>query len=204
MTGRTNYTAPTNGDAPEGPEQMADIYAHFDALTDATKSTVGSLPATGFSGQEFLIDDSGRKVAWTDSAWRTIGGVVPDPVVVGNDDQIVITATSFAALPSAVHTTLTLPAACWVEMTAAAWLTAVTNDVRMGINVSGATTSAANAPQHGATGYASAGGGSGQTAHKVLKLNAGSNTIRIHAMRTSSGTQTVAYPVLTVTPLRWA
>ncbi len=208
MAGRTSYTAPTNGDAPEGPEQMEAIYAHFDALVDATKSTAGSLPGSGFSGQEFLILDSGRKVAWMGAAWGTVGGVLPDPVVVSSSAANTIVATSYAVLPTTVTTTLTLAAPCWVVIEAEAQLFAATNTVSMGVNVSGATTSAPASPQVGATGFVSAtvsaAAAAGQRAHKTLQLNAGANVITIHAMRAVSGTQTITGPVLTVTPLRWA
>lgn len=209
MTGRTDYTAPTNGLAPEGPEQMEDIYEHFDSLIDATVATAGGIPASGFPGQEFLILDSGRKVAWTGSAWATIGGDLPDPAVVHSAVSNTITSASYAALPTTVTMTLTLAAPCWVDIEAEAQLfAAASNTVSMGINLSGATTSAPASPQVGSAGFVSASAtsaaGAGQRAHKTLQLSAGANVITIHANRAGSGTVTVTGPVLTVTPLRWA
>ncbi len=58
MTGRTNYTAPNNGLAPLGPDQMTDIYEHFDPLVGETAPNAASLPTADlFVGRLVWVQD---------------------------------------------------------------------------------------------------------------------------------------------------
>lgn len=47
MAGKTGYTEVTNAMPPEGPDQINDVYEHFDALTGETVTTASNLPASG-------------------------------------------------------------------------------------------------------------------------------------------------------------
>ena len=118
-------------------------------------------------------------------------------------------AHEFAALRTTpISTAVTVGAPTWAEIVLEIWMFATANDVRAGINLSGATISAPAAPQLGAVGWVSAPSGSTaankQIARKLIVLNAGVTTVTAQAMRTSTGTQTVSHPVLSVTPIRAA
>lgn len=70
MTGRTGYTAPTNSNAPDGPAQIAAVYAHFDARVDATLATVAELPASGnWTGRTIYVTEDRSSWVW-DTIWR--------------------------------------------------------------------------------------------------------------------------------------
>lgn len=76
MAGRTNYTAPTLGDEPNGPEQMTDIYRHFDPLIDASVPATGQLPsADNWPWREQFVESALRNYRWTGSGWLPAGGV---------------------------------------------------------------------------------------------------------------------------------
>jgi hypothetical protein len=78
MTGRTNYTAPTNGLAPEGPAQIAAAYAHFDALIGESVAAVANLPASGnWNGRTIYVEATDSVYVWRGAAWRWVAGVRP-------------------------------------------------------------------------------------------------------------------------------
>jgi hypothetical protein len=78
MTGRTNYTAPTNGSPPEGPKQMTEIYQHFDGLVGESRPTVSALPsADNWPGRTILVEDSDLVYVWTGVEWTITGGLLP-------------------------------------------------------------------------------------------------------------------------------
>lgn len=204
--------APPVGSSPfDPPQHFKDVYDHFGDAGMYAAPTAFALPdvADVWPGALRMDEATGILYLCNGSGWKAIGGGLPDRIEVSNSNQIPITATTYADLPSTpVTTTFTLPAACWVEIKAEAWLVAVTNDIRMSINVTGATTVAPATPAHGSVGFVSAPVGSAaaskQIATRTVKLNAGENTVEIQAMRATSGTQTVSYPVLTVKFDRWA
>lgn len=72
MTGRTGYTAPTDGSGFDVAGDLTDAYEHFDALIGETVSTASSLPSSGtWAGRMIMTLDTGdiyvRNAA--DSAW---------------------------------------------------------------------------------------------------------------------------------------
>lgn len=142
----------------------------------------------------------------TPPGWYRVDTNMPEPVTAIATGSQTITATAFAGLPiSPVAVTLTLDAACWVDLDLGAWVVASASDVRVGIAVSGATVSVPSAPTWGAVAIASAAASTPIRPRKTLRLEAGVNTVAVQAYRSAAtGAQTVSYPVLTATPLRWA
>lgn len=144
---------------------------------------------------------------------KTPAGWYPDgtatlPAVLDQETgvQTIASTSAWSTLPYA-GITLVLPAPAWVEVTLDAWLavSGVSNDARADVVVSGATTVAAQSHGWGSVAW----GGQGTTrasAHKILKLNTGTNTIRVAGFRTvvNSGTFTISQGHLWVNPQRWA
>lgn len=133
--------------------------------------------------------------------------------VVGNSVQA-ITSTAWADLAGISAITLTLTRPAWVQIDVGAWMVAAAGDSRVSVQVSGATSLSESQTEvgggAGAWGqviYAAAAAGTRQqTLTRTVRLNAGTNTIKVRAYRTGgSNTQNFAnYSTMTVAPLRWA
>lgn len=68
-TGRTGYTPVVNSDPMQGPSQISDVYAWFDARIDLSVPSYSSLPTTGnWKGRRAITEDTGW--LW----WNTDGG----------------------------------------------------------------------------------------------------------------------------------
>lgn len=97
MAGLTGYTAPTNGDAPEGPEQMENIYEHFDPLVGETVTTASSLPASGnWVGRRIYVQDDQSTRVWTGAAWYDTNRV-PTNRQTDTTNAVVNTITQFGS-----------------------------------------------------------------------------------------------------------
>jgi len=73
MTGRTGYTGVTNDDPPYGPEQITDVYEHFDPLIGETAATASALPASGnWTGRTVYVQDTAAHYVWNGSAWKRL------------------------------------------------------------------------------------------------------------------------------------
>lgn len=60
MTGRTGYTAVSNGDAPDFGGDITNVYEHFDPLIGESVDTAASLPSSGnWVGRTVLVEDTG-------------------------------------------------------------------------------------------------------------------------------------------------
>lgn len=139
---------------------------------------------------------------------------LPDPQSVEGASMQDVTATAWADLPNANAITLELIDACWVQISHSAWLQSTVGDLRVSSRVTGATTLAENQLQVGGPNtawgqvlYQAANPGTNQgSGSRIVRLNPGTNTIRLRAYRsgTSGGTRRANYSTLQVTPLRWA
>lgn len=138
--------------------------------------------------------------------------VVPAPKSALFNGNVTVTATSWANLPSIPAVTLTLEKPCWVLITHGGRLLAGTGAIVFSSNVSGATTLGETQLEVGGTagGFGQVPYGDGSTSTRqssgtrVVRLNAGTNTIRARGYRVGSGTQQVNYPTIQVAPLYWA
>lgn len=104
---------------------------------------------------------------------------------------------------------LVLPAAAWVDLDWSMWIavTGASNDARGDLVVSGATTVNAASNGWGSVAYGnSASGTSKSSTRKIVRLNAGTNKVRVAGYRTvtNSGTFQFSYNNVQITPLRWA
>lgn len=73
MTGRTGYTGITGASPMNGPEQITDVYEHFDPLIDASIATIALLPAVGnWVGREYFVEEDGSIRRWNGTAWKII------------------------------------------------------------------------------------------------------------------------------------
>lgn len=137
----------------------------------------------------------------------------PEPLSVQGPTTQAVTATSWADLPGADAITLELPQACWVEIIHGAWMssTSTGGDVRGSSRVTGATTLSENQLEVGgpssAWGQVMYTGGMLGTRQcsgtRFVRLNAGTNTIRLRAYGSGTG-KGMNYSTLQVTPIRWA
>jgi hypothetical protein len=154
---------------------------------------------------------SSVQAALTDLRADAVKPVVPNPInIVGNPVQAV-TATGWADLPGIGAATLVLSSAAWVQITVGAWVVATGGSTRVSANVTGATTLGETQLEVGGvtTGwgqvlYADNTTGSRQaSATRIVRLNAGSNTIRVRAYQSGTGSNSSNYTTLTVAPLYW-
>jgi hypothetical protein len=137
------------------------------------------------------------------SQWMPDDWALPEPqITVGASTQS-ITATSWTAIPNLAAISISAPYACWVDAELRAWMNSAT-DLRMGISVTGATTSSESTPAWGAVAYPAASKYMSMDARKTIRLNAGTTTFTPRAYRSGTATDQVNYAVFTVTPLRWA
>lgn len=135
---------------------------------------------------------------------------LPVPITSAGAPSQAITATAWADMPNIAPITLTLPQACWVQIAHYGWIASSTGDTRASSTVSGATTLSELQTEVG--GPATVWGivmynttGSAQAmGTRVVRLNAGTNTIKMRAYKNGTGTHAVNYSALQVTPLRWA
>lgn len=155
---------------------------------------------------------SSTQAALTAIRSEAIKPTVPNPITARGAATQAITATAWADLPGISAVTLTIPAAMWVSIDVGAWVAATQGDTRISATVSGAT--ALNETQlevgdaGGAWGQVMYAGASAdvrqQTSHRIVRLNAGTNTIKVRAYRSGAGVNQSNYTTLQVTPLRWA
>lgn len=137
---------------------------------------------------------------------------LPSPISIKGANVQAVTATSWADLPNITAATLNLTAPAWVQITVGSWSTASAGDTRISATVSGATTLGESQLEVG--GDTSAWGqviytdtttGSRQSSSvRIVRLNAGTNTIKVRAYRSGSGANQSNYTTLQVTPIRWA
>lgn len=78
MTGRTNYTAPTTGQLPNGPAQIEDVYEHFDALLGEVVPLPEDLPdpVDSWEGREVTVASTRLVYRFLSSEWRVVAGQV--------------------------------------------------------------------------------------------------------------------------------
>jgi hypothetical protein len=79
-TGRTGYTPIPNSDPMQGPSQISDVYAWFDARIDLSVANYSSLPTTGnWKGRRAITEDTGW--LW----WNSDGGTGWKRIVSGKN-----------------------------------------------------------------------------------------------------------------------
>lgn len=145
----------------------------------------------------------------TPADWYPDGvATLPEPVVTDVGSQTLTGTSVWGTLPWA-GTNFIIPAPMWVDLSLQSWvaITGASNDGRADVIVSGATTVAAQSHGWGAIAYGTAASGTSKSeARKVVKLNAGTNTVRMSGYRfvANSGTFVLTQNTVTITPIRWA
>lgn len=95
MTGRTNYTGVSNGDAPNFGPDITDVYEHFDPLIGESVANVAALPASGnWVGRSIYVDadKSVRVLTALPNTWMAVTAPVYS-IRTKNAAQSVATAT---------------------------------------------------------------------------------------------------------------
>jgi hypothetical protein len=130
---------------------------------------------------------------------------VPVSAVSNGGAPQAISATSFAPVPGISPITMTFERPALVIVTLGAWMIASTGDIRVGIQLSGATVQAPEAPNWGQVMYLANGGGitNQTTCQKIIQVNAGSTTFTAVGRQTGGGTKQCNYATLQVAPIRW-
>lgn len=151
---------------------------------------------------------SGNPGGRTPADWYPDGvATLPEPVWV-DPGALAPTGSSVWATMTWAGYNLVLPEDAWVRIDWQTWIavTGASNDLRGDIIVSGATTVNAFSHGWGATAFGSTGGTVKSTAMKIVKLNAGTNTIRLSGYRfvANTGTFNFNYNSVNITPIRWA
>lgn len=138
---------------------------------------------------------------------------LPNPITVAGAEIQTVAATAWADLPNIAPATLELERACWVQITHLGRLMSNTGQLSASSRVSGATTVSemqaevgGPATVYGLVMYATGGGTRQQMGSRIVRLNAGTNTIQMRAYRTGGTTagNAVNYSAIQVAPLRWA
>jgi hypothetical protein len=160
----------------------------------------------------FATQSASVQAAITALRAAAVPAALPAPIFVKGADAQAVTVTAWGDLPNIAAASLVLPAAAWVQITVSAWTVASAGDTRVSASVSGATTLGESQGEVG--GVTSAWGhvmytnnttGSNQgTSVRIVRLAAGTNTIKVRAYRNGAGTNQSNYTTLAVTPLRWA
>lgn len=139
---------------------------------------------------------------------------VPEPFIIPRPtDNNTVTAT--AQWGQTLYSgSMTVAEPLWVLVTLGVWAVATAGETRAGVALTGATT--VNAAQEqftaisiwGQTIYAAfnaiQSGTSQQNLQRTLRLEPGTTNIVVQAYQSGGGTHSINYPVLQVTPLRWA
>ncbi|WP_073839551.1 siphovirus ReqiPepy6 Gp37-like family protein [Micromonospora sp. CB01531] len=144
------------------------------------------------------------------SAWYPVvrPWALPDPVNARYNNTNSITATAWANLPNDLVSTLTLPADAIVQVEFGAWLGVPANqNIRVGISHNGANPQDLFGGMWGNVLYAAQlseqAGGEMRFFSATARLAVGTHTFRAKAYM-SGGTGGCNYPMLRVTPIRWA
>lgn len=177
-----------------------------------------------FARQEFTKHTGGTAAGVETGRWVRVANAVngwtrwqkmqpdarlPDPQSERNTGAITISATAWADVTGIATINLTLAYDAIVEITLGAWLAAVVSStIRAGVSVNGgAPEDIQGAGAFGDVLYESSQGtqpGAGQhSMTATIKMTAGAHTFKVRAYRTASDC-TLSYPILRVTPIRWA
>lgn len=183
------FTSPNNIQYPVVGDKLSPLNTWFATLASSTQAAITSLR------NEFTLP------------------AYPSPLSIEGATQQAVTATSWADLPNADAISLVLTRACWVQITHGAWVVAGgTANTRMSSRVTGATTLGESQLEVGGSTtawgqvlYSDSTSGTRQSSGvRMVRLNAGTNTIRLRAYRGGSGASQVNYSTLQVSPIRWA
>lgn len=156
---------------------------------------------------------SSTQTALTNLRNQVTSAELPDPISGDGAAQQSVTATAWADLPNGPSLTLTLPQACWVQITIGAWVIATQSDIRASSRVSGATTLGETQLEVGGPTtswgqvlFADATSATRQASGaRIVRLNAGVNNFKMRAYKSGgSGLNMVNYSTLQVSPIRWA
>lgn len=137
---------------------------------------------------------------------------LPNPLSQLGAPQQLVTSSSWADVPNISAVTLTLDQACWVTISIGAWLFTTAGDIRVSAAVSGATTLGETQLEVGGAGYAwgqvlfadTSTATRQQSGLRTVRMNAGTNTIKLRAYRSGAGTSACNYSTIQVSPVRWA
>ncbi len=182
------FTSPDNIQYPVAGDVMNPLQSKFASLATSTQAAITAL----------------RTAA--------VKPALPAPKSEKGADVQAVTATSWADLPNSPDIQFNVSEAMWVQIVLGAWITASGGTTRCSVRVSGATTLSETQVEVGGDNavwgqvlYADNTTGSRQcSATRIVRLNAGLNTISVRAYQTGAGTNQVNYSSLQVAPLRWA
>jgi hypothetical protein len=214
-----DYLVPAGSSTVVTSANINDRRSNVSALGGVMSVLSTALPVNPYRGMTVWCTDTEdmRVYNGASAGWRVQSFYpLPDPVkAYYNDWETIASAASvWARFANRVSITYTAPKPMWVLITVQAWMRAIApTEVRAVASVTGATTGP------GTSGVLIESGGnwgdalqssidstSIQCSSTVpFKLNAGSHTIEIYGMRiNTTATPSVNYPVLRVTPLRYA
>lgn len=162
---------------------------------------------------KFAALASAVQAALTSIRSEAVQPALPAPKSEKGNDVQAVTSTSWADLPNSPDIQFNASAPMWVEISLGAWMVAPgTSNIRASVRVSGATTLTETQIEVGGDNavwgqvlYADSTTGTRQcSSTKIVRLNAGLNTIAVRAYKGGTGTTQVNYSSLQVAPLRWA
>jgi hypothetical protein len=182
------FTSPDNIQYPVAGDVMNPLQTKFASLATSVQAALTSLRAAAVQPE------------------------LPAPKSEKGNDVQAVTATSWADLPNSPDIQFNASAPMWVEISLGAWMVANGGTTRCSVRVSGATTLTETQIEVGGDNavwgqvlYADNTTGTRQcSSTKIIRLNAGLNTIAVRAYQTGAGTNQVNYSSLQVAPLRWA
>ncbi|MFZ1361467.1 MAG: hypothetical protein WAS05_00835 [Candidatus Nanopelagicales bacterium] len=180
----------------------------FETTNSSTRDAAITNPNAAGSPKFCYLTATNVLQRWDGSNWLSIGErKLPAPAIANVNDAIGnVTAGSFTNLATNVTTSLVLPAPAWVEAEATMWMVgAASTDLRAGINISGATTSAPNGDSWGEVAQQAGAVNGEHCASRFIECAAGTNTFTVRAYRASgTGNVAVNYVRLKVRAVAWA
>lgn len=175
-------------------------------LTGAGDNTTANMNAGGLNTPVVNVRNADGSLHMQINSSSTSLDLLPAPIGVSGPDSSTVTTTTVGAnLPSMATISLTLTHRCLVDVRWATWLEGIgTADARVGVAINGPNPSPANDAWAEVV-YCPAGIAGNFQSSKVRVLDAGTHTFTFQAWRGGTGgTGSVAYPRMTVVPLRWA
>lgn len=214
-TSPDNLISPDNGDPynliPDWAASMASVQNALvnRAAKIGTTTERNAFESQAQAGTLWVDTTDGSIYIHTGTEWdEAVAPDLPQPVQFVNaisNHVISSTTTNASVTGTTASQSITLPRAAWVLVTLGAWIGATSAEVRGGINIGGSTAIPANSPTWGQVFRVTSGNSGDVRVSKLVRLNAGLNTATISAWKTaSSGSATISYMMLDLTPLRWA
>lgn len=209
MSGKTGYTAISNGDAPNFGPDITSIAEHFDPLVGESVADAASLPSSdNWVNRTVMAEDTEVVYQRKSASWRVVtpAFTAQQTARTATSTISVASPTAPATLPTTAWTASVTPVvACKAKITIQTFLSAAAGNIEFGFTLSSGVTLAFDefTPSGGSSTGAYAAGVTGfNTFSKIVDLPAAATTVTVVARQAgSAGAKTVGAGNLIIEPL---